>query len=323
MTKGLHQRFEATGLAAHDRFESWRGWCSQAVDVPMQLEPVGRLPYEFDASVEALKVGAVDFVEYRSGAAVGSWTREAVAPAERLRLMMLAPTPDGSGSCYGQRFSLTDGAAVLLGETDGRWHTREGLYGIQVNVPRQSVPVTDAQLAVFNDQRRLRQDAAFTGLVRPALLGLAGHLGALAGMDLPELPGLWISLLTMLTRSLAGGDINGADTAPARWLQVRRYIRLHLTDPHLSPTMIADALHISRSTLYAALPAESDGVLGEVRRQRLALAHTMLRDPTNTQSIAETAAAVGMPRAAQFSRAFGEHYGLTPRQLRAEHRAGR
>jgi hypothetical protein len=87
----------------------------------MQLEPVRRLPYRFDASAEALTVGAIDFVEYRSSAAVGSWTRDAITAAERLRLMILAPTRNGSGSCYGQQLSLADGAAVLLGQTDGRW----------------------------------------------------------------------------------------------------------------------------------------------------------------------------------------------------------
>jgi AraC-like DNA-binding protein len=131
---------------------------------------------------------------------------------------------------------------------------------------------------------------------------------------------LWISLLTMLTRSLAGRDTTGTDTAPARRLQVRRYIRAHLTDPRLSPTTIADALHISRSTLYAALPADSGGVAAEVRRQRLARAHMIIRDgdATNPQSIAEIAASVGIPSAAQFSRAFRERYGLSPRQLRAD-----
>jgi AraC-like DNA-binding protein len=318
MTNQLHQRFNAPGLAAHDRFEYWRGWYSDAIDVPMQLEPVRRLPYDFDASAEALTIGTVDFVEYRFGAAVGSWTREAITAPERLRLVILAPTPAATGSWHDRHVSLTNGAAVLLGQTDGRWQTQEGLHGIQVNAPRQVVPVTDAQLAAFNDPRRLRSDPVFTGLVRPALLGLAGHLDALANTDVPELEQLWISLLTMLTRSLAGGDTTGTDTAPARELQVRRYIRAHLTDPRLSPATIADALHISRSTLYAALPADSGGVAAEVRRQRLARAHTIIRDATNPQSIAEIAVSVGIPSAAQFSRAFRERYGLSPRQLRAD-----
>ena len=321
MITGLHQRFDAPGLAADDRFEYWRGWYSDAIDVPMQLEPVHRLPYAFDASAEVLTIGTVDLVEYRFGAAVGSWTREAITAADRLRLVILAPTAAATGSWHDRQVSLTKGAAVLLGQTGGGWQTQEGLHGLQVNVPRQAVPVTDAQLAAFNDQRRLRHDPVFTGLVRPALLGLAGHLDALADTDVTEVEQLWISLLTMLMRSLAGRDTTGTDTAHARRLQVRRYIRAHLTDPRLAPTTIADALHISRSTLYAALPADSGGVAAEVRRQRLARAHTIIGDATNLQSIAEIAVSVGIPSAAQFSRAFRERYGLSPRQLRADRSA--
>src|SRR5579859_3214390 len=311
MTNVLYQRVDTSGLPARDRFEYWRDWCSQAIDVPMRLEPVRRLPYQFAASAQVLTVGTVDFVEHRSGAAVGSWTREATTAAERLRLMILAPSASGSGSCHGHRLSLAQGAAVLVGPTDGGWQTVEGLYGVQVNVPRQAVPVTDAQLTAFNDQRRLRQDPVFTGLVRPALLGLTGHLEALARTDLPELERLWISLLTMLTRSLAGRDTIGADTALARRQEIQRYISANLANPRLSPTAIADALHISRSTLYAALPADSDGIAAEIRRQRLARAHTILRDPTNSTPIAEIARSVGLPNAARFSHAFRDQYGVT------------
>jgi AraC-like DNA-binding protein len=316
VTTGAYQRFDAPILAARDRFEYWRGWYSQAIDVPMQLEPPRGGASGFSASAEALTVGAVDLVEYRFGAAVGTWTREGITAAERLRLVILAPTSDATGFWHGHQLSLADGAAVLLGETEGGWRTRHGLHGIQVNVPRQAVPITDAQLAVFNDQRRLRHDPTFTGIVRPALLGLIGHLDRLACADVPELQELWISLLTMLTRSLAGSDTSGSDTALARGLQVRRYIRDNLADPRLSPTVIANALHISRSTLYAARPPGSEGIAAEIRARRLARAHAMLCDPTNRQPIATIAASVGIPNAAHFSRAFHQRYGVTPRDIR-------
>lgn len=321
MTNVLYHRFDTSGIAVRDRFEYWRDWCSQAVDLPLQLEPLHRRPYDFTASAEALGIGDVDFVEYRSGAVYGRWTREATAAADRLRLMILAPTPDASGFCHDDQYSLDPGAAVLVGATDGGWQVPQGLHGIQVNVPRQALQVSDAQLAGFNDQRRLRRDPTFTGLIRPALVGLSGHLDALSRTDLPELGALWISLLRMLTRSLAGTDTAGTDTKLARWLQIQRHIRANLADPRLSPGTIADALYISRSTLYTAAPADSDGVAGEIRRQRLARAHTLLRDPTTTLTIAQIAASVGLPNAGRFSRAFRDRYGLTPRELRADHRA--
>lgn len=320
---GVYGRFDTPALASRDRFEYWRDWLAQPTDVPMTLEPARRGPIDFDARAELLSVGTVSVYEYRFGAAIGSWTRQAAAAAGRLRLMLIAPTPAATGHCHGQEISLARGAALLVGRTDGRLQTQEGLRAIQVNVPREAIPVSDAQLASFNDQRRLRNDPVFTGLVRPALHGLRGHLDELTSTELPELGPLWISLLSMLTRSLAGHDTNGTDTTLARRLQIQQHIDTHLADPRLSTASIADALHISRSTLYAALPADNDGIAAEIRRQRLAHAHALLTDPTNSQSIAEIGASVGMRNAAQFSRAFRQRYGLPPRQIRAEHRNAR
>ena len=319
MTTGLYQRFDAPGIAARDRFEYWRTWYSDAVDGPMRLEPVKRVPRAFDASAQALTFGEVYIVEYRFGSAVGTWAREPLAASDRVRLVILARPPGAGGSWHRHELSLADGAAVLIGATGGRWRAPHGLRGIQVNVPRQAVPVTDPQLEQFNDQRRLRQDPTFAGLIGPALLGLAGRLDALAGSDLGQLEGAWISLLNMLVRSLAGQDTGGTDTARARQLQARRYIRANLANPQLSPGTIANALHVSRSTLYAALGPDADGLAAEIRRQRLQRAHAMLGDPANRQPIADIAAAVGIPNAAHFSRIFRDQHGLTPRELRAQH----
>lgn len=309
-----YQRIDAPLLEARDRFEYWRAWLVEPGDVPMTLEPVRRIPYDFDATAESLAVGTVDIYEYRFGAASGSWTSDAIAATGRLRLQLVAPTSAGSASWYGRQQPLDHGAALLVGETDGRLASQGGLHGIQVNVPREAVPVTDAQLAAFSDQRRLLRDPTFTGIVRPALLGMRGHLGELATGDLRELPQLWISLLSMLTRSLAGQDTGGSDTLPARRLQIDRHIDAHLGDPRLSPASIAAALHISRSTLYAAFDA--DGVAAEIRRRRLDRAHALLQDPAGTLPIAAVAARVGIPDAARFSRAFRRRYGITPSELR-------
>ena len=318
MTRGLYQRFASPGLAVDERFEYWRDWYSQAIDVPMRLEPRRRGPADFDASAESLSVDDIDLVEYRFGPAVGSWTLEGIAPAERLRLVILAPSGGAVGSWHGRRLSLEGGAAVLLGETPGGWETEHGLRGIQVNVPRAAVEVTESELALFNDQRRLGKDPVFAGLVRPALLGLTGRLDALGASEVPELRSVWISLLTMLTRSLAGDDTVGVDTAPARWLQVCAYIRDNLSDPALSPTTIAEALFVSRSTLYASIPRGTEGIAAEIQRQRLAGARARLGDPANSQSIAEIAASVGLPHHSRFTRAFRRRYEVTPRQVRAE-----
>jgi AraC-like DNA-binding protein len=323
MRSAVYQRFDTPGIAPGERFEYWRSWYSLAVDAPMQLDPIARVPRGFHASAELLGVGNVDIVELRCGPAVGRWAREATEPADRLRLALVAPTPAGTGGWHGRELSLARGAVAVLGRTDGVWRAPSGMRAIQINLPRPAVPVTDKDIDKINDQSRLFRDPTFARLIRPALLGLAGHLDTLANADIPELSELWISLVNMLVRSLVGDDTNGTDTAKARRLQLQHHIRANLADPLLSPTRIADALHVSRRTLYTALSPDQEGVAAEIRRQRLDRARAMLLDPSQRRSVAEVAAAVGLPNAAHFSRIFRARYGHSPRELGGVNAANR
>jgi AraC-like DNA-binding protein len=311
-----YQRFDTPAIAPSERFEYWRTWYSQAVDGPMRLEPVGTLPRNFQASAEVLGDGEVDVVELHCGPALGSWLREATEAADRLRLIILAPTPGAIGHWYGHDVSLEKGAVALLGNTDGSWRAPTGLHVIQVNVPRAAVAITDAEIARIDDRQLVQRDPVFASLVRPVLLGMAGRLRELSHADMTELPAVWPSMIAMLVRSLAGRDANGAEPALARRIQVRRFIRAHLADPRLSPDAIARALHVSRRTLYASFPA-TDGIAAEIRRQRLRRAQAMLLDPAVKRPIAEIGAAVGLPSPAHFSRLFRAEYGHSPRQARA------
>jgi AraC-like DNA-binding protein len=320
-----YQRFDTPGIAPGERFEYWRTWYSLAVDGPMRLEPVDTLPRSFQASAEVLGDGDVDVVELRCGPAHGSWQREALAAADRLRLIILAPSPAAVGHWHGQDVSLEQGAVALLGNTEGSWSAPTGIHGIQVNLPRAAVAITDAEITSVHAAHPVQGDPVFASLIRPVLLGMAGRLRELSHADLKELPAVWPSLIAMLVRSLTGRDTNGTEPALARRIQVRRYIRAHFADPGLSPDTIARALHVSRRTLYASFPAAGDGVAAEIRRQRLERAQTMLLDPAVTRPIAQIAAAVGLPSPAHFSRLYRIEYGHSPREARAhrEHDAHR
>ena len=73
---------------------------------------------------------------------------------------------------------------------------------------------------------------------------MVSRLDALADSDIRGLDEVWISLVNKLVRSLLGDNTNGADTAKARRLQLHGHIRANLSDPRLSPTKIAEALHV-------------------------------------------------------------------------------
>ncbi|MFJ9775924.1 AraC family transcriptional regulator [Kitasatospora sp. NPDC101157] len=107
---------------------------------------------------------------------------------------------------------------------------------------------------------------------------------------------------------------------------VRAFVRRHLHDPELSPSVIAAAHHVSVSHLHRVFSGQSgDGVTlaAWIRGQRLERARRDLADPAlRTLPVHAVAARWGFPRASDFSRAFRAAYGLSPREHRQREPAG-
>jgi AraC-like DNA-binding protein len=100
---------------------------------------------------------------------------------------------------------------------------------------------------------------------------------------------------------------------------VRAFIDQRLADPHLSPSMIAAAHHISLRYLYKLFETQETSVAGWVRQRRLERCRRDLIDPTLADlSVTAIAARWGLTDPAHFSRAFRAAYGLPPTEYRAE-----
>ncbi len=116
---------------------------------------------------------------------------------------------------------------------------------------------------------------------------------------------------------------SGASTVRAAHLtRIESYARHFLRDPALNPEMIAQGCGISTRYLHQ-LFRDTNQTLGQwIRNQRLAGCREDLKDPSNPQTIAEVAYQWGFSDQAQFSRAFRNHFGLSPREFRHLHRNG-
>jgi AraC-like DNA-binding protein len=308
-----YRRMDTRAIPPADRFDYWR-----ALVAPLMLEPMERPPRDFRVSAESLRFGGgVGLIEMDRGPATTRWSRETGLAQGRVRLVVLAAAPGAIGHWYGRDVPLTRGTAALLGPTDGWWRVPVRMRGIEVDLPRAAVPVSDTVLAQINAGRQLVTDPVYTSLVRPALLGMAGHLEQLATTRLDGLTEVWTSLVTMLAASVSGNGAAEVELAPARRVQATQFIAAHLADPDLGPDAVAAALHISRRSLYAALGTDEGGVAGQIRQARLAAAWAILADPADRRPIADIAAQVGLTSPAHFSRLFRRQYGRSPRELRA------
>ncbi len=126
------------------------------------------------------------------------------------------------------------------------------------------------------------------------------------------------ALLNFLTAALRGHEPgNVLDLKVRQMSQIRKIIEQNLTDPCLSPTMIAELCGMSTRHLHRLFKA--DGVsFGEwVRKRRLSEARRQLANVHfSDHSIIQIAFQWGFNDAAHFSRTFRQEFGLSPRQYR-------
>jgi AraC-like DNA-binding protein len=96
--------------------------------------------------------------------------------------------------------------------------------------------------------------------------------------------------------------------------RARRFILGNISSPDLTIEGICKELAISRTRLYELFEA-SGGVANYIRRRRLLAAHAMLADPADNRKVAEIGLTIGFDSAANFSRAFTQHFGYSPSNI--------
>lgn len=95
-------------------------------------------------------------------------------------------------------------------------------------------------------------------------------------------------------------------------------IEQSLQDSDLTPTMIAEKLHVSIRRLYRLFEDQGDSVCRFILRRRLEHVAQELRNPgARSTSITQIAFKWGFVEAAHFSRSFKRQFGLSPRDYRA------
>jgi AraC-like DNA-binding protein len=106
--------------------------------------------------------------------------------------------------------------------------------------------------------------------------------------------------------------------AEAVRLRVKHYVAQNLGDATLDTARIAAAVNLSTGHLNRLFAGEDMSLMRYVWTRRLDLAQQMLAAPRwRGQSIEAIAWRCGFVSPAHFSRLFKEHYGTTPRQMRA------
>lgn len=99
--------------------------------------------------------------------------------------------------------------------------------------------------------------------------------------------------------------------------RAEQLIRERLRAPWLTPDYLADALGVSRRSLYAAFELDRRSVAGTIRHARLDHARDLLQRLDPSVSVTEIALESGFQNAAHFSRLYRAEFGLAPSHDRA------
>ena len=138
--------------------------------------------------------------------------------------------------------------------------------------------------------------------------------------DLPELRDALRQLVfDTITPLVTESDTNecNSSSGPSLGLmtRARRYIQKNLMSRELTPDALSKELAISRTYLYQLFEG-SGGVLSYIRQKRLFAAHEMLADTSANRKVSDIAQLFGFDTAANFTRAFTQHFGYSPSNVR-------
>lgn len=134
--------------------------------------------------------------------------------------------------------------------------------------------------------------------------------GAVLGRQLIELLSLAID------RSSDSQDGGRSSVRAAHLRRAEEVIRRNLSNPDLSPDLVADACGISKRYLHEVFADANCTVSQHIREQRLTAARDLLQMP-NPGAMSDIAYRFGFSDQAQFSRLFKAMFGQTPSGYRA------
>ena len=108
----------------------------------------------------------------------------------------------------------------------------------------------------------------------------------------------------------------GSTVRMAHLARIESFVRRHIDNPDLGPDEVAAGCGVSVRYLHELLRDTNQTLGSWIRDQRLAAAREDLGNPRDKRAIGEIAYARGFADQAQFSRAFRQRYGITPKEAR-------
>ncbi|GAA1786940.1 helix-turn-helix domain-containing protein [Actinomadura chokoriensis] len=307
-------------LPVSDRFDWWCDLAAQEV-VPTFVHSTHRS--DFYAAVKLLRFGSASVTELEFDDMESRRTPRLIRHSDPERWML---TLVSRGSMWVEQSrsraepSLGD---LVLYDTSRPFQSQILDRGVPcrtvlLQVPRKALPLPE-QVLRSRVAQPVRSTSGAAALLCRFLEGALEHAKTLTPDECARLDAVVIGLMaTLFAATSDAGDLIPPQTRQRVLLQqVKAFALGHLHDPRLSPTLIAEAHHISVRQLHRLFHQEGVSVGDFIRGQRLERCRADLADPRLiNRTVANVGARWGFQDAAVFNRVFKAAYGIPP----GEHR---
>jgi AraC-like DNA-binding protein len=247
-------------------------------------------------------------------------------PARRVKRTSLLTRADNLDHYYVHLPLADAGMRVALDDLDEERHVPAGVpvlmdlsrpfdtlqgdgRSVQAFMPRETL---DELLPSPRDMHAVPLQGAAAGILADLLQSLTRRLPAMAKAEAADVAK---STMHLVAASLTPTSCTLERAKPAIEVSVLRqacrYIDLHLSEEDFAVEQLCTTFRLSRATLYRLFEPYG-GVAHYVRERRLVRAHASLCERNSRRPITLIAEEHGFKSAAQFSRAFREHFGYPP-----------
>ncbi|HEX6993344.1 MAG TPA: helix-turn-helix domain-containing protein [Gammaproteobacteria bacterium] len=304
--------FRSTDHPGREQFEAWR----ERISVVFDVAPLRRSVRAFTAEAHAFHLGEIVVVRTRFDG------QRFIRTPKQLRsdlldhyLVQLYRQGGYAGEADGRQIEIRAGSVSVLDMAQPVETRATASDCTTLVVPRDLMH--DALGRSF-DLHGLIVHGAGGALLADYIDALERQLPGLECEQAPHIVRATCDLLAACLRPTPEHRERARDPLRALHLQqVTRFIDSQLGSRDLSPERISAAVGLSRTRLYELLKPRG-GVQHYVQARRLLRVHAALADPTETRPIMELAACYGFTSHSHLTRAFREHFGYPPSEVRRD-----
>ena len=296
--------FSTLGLPPSERFNAWRSYYADVVDLSPGDEPIRDFPAEFTR----WEFGGLTLTRaILEGAPERSWRHVPRSYKDHWCLVLAGPSA-GADPWADARPQVSFRSLALPFQGKG-CDTEVITLMLPRDLPR-------AETEALDRAHDVPLPTAVAGLLADFLKSLAGRLSSVTREEAEGLADAVRHLVVACTApKRERAEAAEAPLAAAILERARHVVRQNMASYDFGPNQLCRLMAVSRSKLYRMFEA-SGGVGAFIQRERLQHAFIALSDPRETRSINVVANDVGFPDHSTFSRAFRRAFGFSPSEAR-------